>query len=246
MSREILAAGEAFLAGVGCERVWGPMEGCTWFSYRSNLGPSERPAFLKEPTGSPDGWIEAGYTKREDYFSSLQDNQEFLDKNAGKLERAQSLGYRFRTLDPSRLKEDLEACYRISQASFSEALGYASIPFSVFEALYSPLVSQVPRELLILAEDPEQEVVGFCLCYPEIFAPERRQFVIKSLAVDPRVQRASLASAMMTKAHQAAMAMGFVGGGIYALIRADAHSVAISEKAGAVIFRRYALFEKEL
>ena len=27
MSREILEAGEAFLARQGCERVWGPMEG---------------------------------------------------------------------------------------------------------------------------------------------------------------------------------------------------------------------------
>ena len=246
MSREILEAGEAFLARQGCERVWGPMEGCTWFSYRSNLGPSLRPAFFKEPTGSPEGWLAAGYTKREDYFSSLQNNREFLEKNAGKLERAQELGFRFRSLDLSRLTSELESCHRISHACFSEALGYAKIPFSVFEAMYRPLLAQVPQELLILVESPEREVVGFCLCYPEIFSPERREFVIKSLAVDPRVQRASLASAMMTKAHQRAMAMGFEGGGIYALIRADAHSVAISEKAGARIFRRYALYEKTL
>ena len=245
-SPEILAAGEAFLAERGCERVWGPMEGCTWFSYRSNLGPSDRPPFLKEPTGQPDGWLSASYVKREDYFSSLQDNQEFLDKNTGKLEGAQDLGFRFRTLDSSRLKSELEACHRISHACFSGALGYAEIPFSVFEALYGPLLVQVPSDLLVVVESPDGEVVGFCLCYPEICAPELRQFVIKSLAVDPRVQRASLASAMMTKAHQTAMAMGFVGGGIYALIRADAHSVAISEKAGAKIFRRYALYEKSL
>lgn len=246
MSREILQAGEAFLAAQGCERIWGPMEGCTWFSYRANLGPKQRPVFLKEPTADPQGWEQAGYIKREDYFSSLQDNQGFLDKNAGKLERAQELGFRFRSLESARLKSELEACYRLSHACFSEALGYAKIPFSVFEAIYAPLVEKVPEDLLIVAEDPEGEIVGYCLCYPELLAPQRREFVIKSLAVDPRVQRASLASAMMTRAHQAAMAMGFVGGGIYALIRADAHSVAISEKAGAEIFRRYALFEKVL
>ena len=246
MSRGILEAGEAFLAEQGCERMWGPMEGCSWFSYRSNLGPSDRPAFFKEPTGSPDGWLDAGYSQREDYFSSLQDNQEFLEKNGAKLERAQELGFRFRSLNSSRLRSELESCHRISHACFSEALGYATIPFSVFEAMYGPLLAQVPEDLLILVESPDGEVVGFCLCYPEIFAPERREFVIKSLAVDPRVQRASLASAMMTKAHQSAIAMGFEGGGIYALIRADAHSVGISEKAGAKIFRRYALYEKML
>ncbi len=242
----LVEAGEEFLAAQGCQRIWGPMEGCTWFSYRSNVGPSERPPFFKEPTGRPDGWLNAGYEKLEDYFSSLQDNQEFLEKNAGKVERAQELGFRFRSFELSQLRSELEACHRISHACFSGALGYAPIPFSVFEGMYGPLLSQVPKELLILVEDPDGAVVGFCLCYPEIFAPERREFVIKSLAVDPRVQRASLASAMMSKAHQTAIDMGFVGGGIYALIRADAHSVAISEKAGARIFRRYALYEKRL
>ena len=246
MSREILARGEEFLIQQGCEIAWGPMEGCTWFSYRSNMGPLERPPFFKEPTGTPDGWLNAGYRKREDYFSSLQDNRLFLEKSAGKLERARDLGFRFRSLNADRLSADLEACHRLSHACFSEALGYARIPFAVFEGMYAPLVAQVPGELLILVENSDGDVVGYCLCFPEFFAPERKEFVIKSLAVDPQVQRASLATAMMTVAHQTAEGMGFTGGGIYALIRADAHSVGISNKAGADIFRRYALFEKSL
>ena len=90
------------------------------------------------------------------------------------------------------------------------------------------------------------ELGGYCLCFPDILAPELKQFVVKSLAVDPSVQRASLGTALLAEAHERALGMGLTGGAIYALMHSDAHSTALSERAAGQVFRRYGLFEKTL
>ena len=242
----ILRQGEDWLRAQGCQRVWGPMEGCTWFSYRANLGPVETPLFFKEVEASPEPWVSSGYSQVAEYFSSQVDSRQVLERTSDRIQKAESLGWQIRSFDSDSLEEELRQCHRISHSAFQEALGYAPIPEKLFVGLYAPLLGQVPVELLLVASDESGRIGGYCLCFPDISAPESRRFVVKSLAIDPSAQRASLGTALLAAAHQRALAMGLDGGAIYALMHSDTHSIAISEKAGGVVFRRYGLFEKRL
>ena len=75
--------------------------------------------------------------------------------------------------------------------------------------------------------------------------PDLRVFIIKTLAVDPAHRQAGLGSWLVGSAHGVAHDLGWTEGGIHALMWTGSHSRSISQHAGQ-IFRRYALFEKEL
>jgi GNAT superfamily N-acetyltransferase len=169
-----------------------------------------------------------------------------LERSSDRIQKAESLGWTIRSFNSAGLEEELRECHRITHSAFEGALGYTPVPEALFVGLYAPLIAQVPSELLLVAVDENGRVGGYCLCFPDLSSPENRRFVVKSLAIDPSAQRASLGTALLAVAHRRALAMGLSGGSIYALMHADAHSIAISEKAGGVIFRRYGLFEKLL
>ena len=241
-----IAAGENWLQSQGCTRVWGPMEGCSWFTYRACLGPLERPPFLMEPQADGKPWLAAGYKSIASYTSTLQSHGSALERLDKHRRRAAELGFRFRSMSEKTMAQDLVACHRISHGAFSSALGYAPLPQDAFVAMYTPLLKSAPKELVLIAENDSGEIVGFCLGFPEMCAPKRKEMVVKSLAVDPLAQGASLGSALVAEVHARALAMGLDGGGIHALMRADSHSQNITARGGAEVFRRYALFEKIL
>jgi ribosomal protein S18 acetylase RimI-like enzyme len=241
-----IEAGEAWLQSQGCTRIWGPMEGCSWFAYRACLGPSERPPFLMEPQADAGLWLAAGYSAIASYTSTLQSHDSALERLDKHRRRAEGLGFRFRSMSDQTMERDLVACHRISHGAFSSALGYAPLPQDAFVAMYTPLLKSAPKELVLIAENDGGEIVGFCLGFPEMCAPERKEMVVKSLAVDPLAQGASMGSALVAEVHARALAMGLDGGGIHALMRADSYSQNITARGGAEVFRRYALFEKTL
>ena len=243
---ESLAVGERWLKERGCERVVGPMEGCSWFAYRANLGPFERKSFAMEPTAEADPWLLSGYRTLATYTSTLQHHEQALAQLARHHQRATEWGVRFRSIDLSRVEEELERCHALTHASFSSAVGYAPIPSGLFVAMYAPLLKSAPAELLLLAESEDKEILGYCLTFPEPLAPERKEVVVKSLAVHPASQGASVGSALVAEAHQRALSMGFVGGGIHALMRSDSNSQHITARGGAELIRNYALYEKGL
>jgi ribosomal protein S18 acetylase RimI-like enzyme len=228
----------------GCNRVFGPMEGCSWFPYRANAGPFSRPPFVMEPQADPGPWLAAGYTVAARYTSTLQSHESALERLDTHRVRANSLGFRVRSFELDQVERDLVDCHALAHGAFSSALGYAPLSQDSFVGMYKPLLLSAPQELLLIAEDNAGRVVGFCLCFPEPNAPALKQMVVKSLAVDPSVQGASVGSALVAEAHSRALAMGLTGGGIHALMRSDSNSQSITARGGAEVFRHYSLYEK--
>jgi len=222
------------------------MEGCSWFSYRANLGPFDRTPFLMEPQADPGCWLAAGYKLCASYTSTLQSHEGALARLDKHRARATGLGVLIRAIDQGSLSAELSACHGITHEAFSSAVGYAPIPEQAFVGMYAPLLESAPGELLLLAEDSTGKVLGYCLSFPEPQAPERKEIVVKSLAVHPDAQGMSVGSALVAEAHSRALDMGFVGGGIHALMRSDSHSQHITARGGAELIRRYALYQKTL
>jgi GNAT superfamily N-acetyltransferase len=237
---------EAWLKEQGCSHARGPMEGSTFFAYRANLGPMDRAAFLGEPTSSPEPFTRSGYQVVAHYASALADNETQINNGREDGISLAAAGFRLVSIEAvGGFSEALVHFHRITAASFGGAHSYSPVSWELFQALYSPLESRIDPRLVRLALSPEGEVAGYCFSIPDLLNPHLDQFIVKTLAVDPRWRRHRLGSWLVSECHLQASTAGLSAGGIHALMWTGSHSRSISSHGGHV-FRRYALYEKAL
>jgi len=111
--------------------------------------------------------------------------------------------------------------------------------------MYAPIEPMVDPRMVLTAFGPNGKAAGFCFAIPDRLNPDRKEFIVKTLAVDPAHRQAGIGSWLTGLAHSIAHDLGWTAGGIHALMWSDSHSQDISKHAGHV-FRRYALYEKAL
>jgi GNAT superfamily N-acetyltransferase len=241
-----IAAAENWLRDQGCTAAQGPMGPTTWHPYRANLGPHERPLFLGEPGFSPKVWTDAGYREISRYASALADNMCQIESSAAVACERVTEGWELWTLDQHPSFEAALACFwRITVAAFGQAHSYTPLPLNAFAHMYAPVENLVDPELVLTAISPEGEPAGYCFCIPDLLNPERKEFVVKTLAVHPKWRRKGLGAWLVGNAHSRAHVAGWTGGGIHAMMWTDSHSRKISAHGGRVI-RQYALYQKAL
>lgn len=242
--REITAA-ERWLEQLGCPVVYGPLGASTWYPYRATLGPRTRPLFLGESDFDSEPWLESGYKPIARYCSNLADNLLQIDATQARREKAIKDGWKIKNLADLDLRFALERCHAISEQAFEQAFCYRPISLSAFVALYEPLILQLDPRLMLFAESPTGIIAGFCLAYPDVQNPSLRQFVLKSLAIEPPFGGFGIGSVLVGEAHRIAHQQGYVHGGIHAFMWERSHSQKISGRVGQLI-REYALYHKVL
>jgi hypothetical protein len=243
---EEIAAAEAWLKGQGCTHARGPMGRTTWSAYRAVVETDGRAPFLGEPTFSPDVWISRGYTPCAHYASAVADNIEQADAVVERSNTLASAGWEARGLDAHATFDNALQCFhRISSAAFTKAYSYTPISLDQFRSMYGPIEGMLDPRMVLTAFNPNNEPLGFCFTIPDRLNPQSKQFIIKTLAVDPTCHQLGIGSWLTGVAHDRAHQLGWTHGGIHALMWTGSHSRTIS-KTAATIFRRYALFEKTL
>ncbi len=211
---------------------------------------------ISAPRGDPAGadaaiaadpapWLARGYEVAGEYASSLHRSADFVEETAPHRARAAEAGLTLRRMDLDRFDDELGIIYRLSMTAFTRAFAYTPLPEPAFRALYAPLKPHIDPRMVLIAEDRHGAPAGFCFNLPEPLAPQLRQFVIKSLAVDSAWRQLGLGSWLVAESHLTALDQGLDGGGIHALMWSGSHSRTISAHAGG-IFRRYALFRRDL
>jgi len=243
---EHIRQAEAWLIGQGCHAAQGPMDGSTWMSYRANLGPQDRPPFLAEPTADPTPWTASGYTIIAKYASALADNLEQAESAEKRSCRLVTAGWDLVNLtDMGGFQAVLPLFWRLSNASFAHAFAFSPIQYAQFQALYAPLESIIDPHMVTVAKSPDGEPAGFCFTIPDLLNPDRKEFIVKTICVDPKYRKEGIGSWMVGAAHSVAHARGWTAGGIHALMWSGSHSRSISQHSG-VLLREYALFHKTL
>ena len=242
---QMIARAEDWLRLHGCPLAYGPIGASTWTPYRATLGPFDRPLFFGESNFDPKPWIKSGYETIATYTSNLADNQ--LQMKVSSVHRSVLIKRGWSLLSLAKLDTDqaLRRCYEISQQSFVNAFCYRAIPQSTFLALYQPFIQKIDPRLVLFAQSPEGIIAGFCLAYPDVQNPELRQFILKSLAVEPEYAGQGIGSWLVGEAHRNAESLGYTNGGVHAFMWTGSHSTKISAHAGCLI-RRYALYQKKL
>jgi len=242
---EELLAAENWLQSLGCPIVYGPLGPSTWYAYRATLGPFERPLFFGESNFNPQPWEHLGYTIAASYTSSLASNAEQIKASQKRSQELINLGWKLRNLSDIDVDQALQYCHDIAEKAFSKAFCYRKIALPEFVGIYKPLVQKLDPRLILFAQAPDNKLAGFCLSYPDVLNSHLRQFVLKSLAVDPAYGGQGVGACLVAEAHRKADEMGMNNGGIHALMWEGSYSRNISAYAGTVI-RRYALYQKRL
>ncbi|MFT6864373.1 MAG: GNAT superfamily N-acetyltransferase [Akkermansiaceae bacterium] len=239
-SQNEITAAEEYLSDQGCTLAITPMEGNTWRTHRAVVESDGSPPFLLEPTTPPETknlLRDSGYHILARYSSSLIDLTEtppYISRIKTRLAQI-----KIRPLDLTKLADELRAIYQLSTRTFIENFLYTAISESEFLTQYLAFESHLIPNCAFLAEQDGQ-LVGFVFGYPD-----QTRFIVKTLAVLPERRFAGLGTLLVERIQQQACKVG-VPQAIHALQREDNQSLRISHRFNARVFRRYALFAKEL
>jgi GNAT superfamily N-acetyltransferase len=231
---ELFREAVAWLRQAGAGPIVGPMDGDTWHRYRLNVGPFNDPPFLMEPYNPPYYerlWTESGFAPLERYFSKRVEPAAVVAHLEDRRRQALAAGYRLRPLDPRRFRQELRTIYELSRRIFAGNFLYTEIPEEDFYHLYSGARSLIDPDLVLFAQSPAGEDVGFLFAYPDRFRAvaamrgergllARLRFLrhrkevdavdFKTLGVLPEHRRAGVAAALFHEGHRLAMEKGYL------------------------------------
>ncbi len=263
---QVLSEAIHWLREHGVRRIVGPMDGDTWHRYRFNVGPFDRPPFLMEPYNKPyygELWQNVGFRPLERYYSKVVDDVEAVAATLTKIhQRVLDHGYRLRPIDITRFEAEMEVIYQLSIKIFADNFMYEEISLDEFLALYRPARSLIDPRLVLIAESPDGEPVGFMFSLVDYhravaamrgstgllaklrFLLNRRHadaVNMKSIGILRGHRRSGLAGALMYHSYRTALEMGFRKANL-CLIRDGNPSGELDGGLG-VISRRYLLYE---
>jgi GNAT superfamily N-acetyltransferase len=247
---EILRRACHALTQAGCDVAVGPMDGSTWRPYRFVIDRGKVPTFFLEPD-HPDDWprqfVCAGFAPLATYVSAIAGDLTAHETEAS-LDEADlaASGTSIRCLDLLALDRELRRIRSLCLDSFRDNFLYAPIGDEEFRQQQHSLLPFVRPDLVLLAERAG-ELVGFVLAVPDLPSASGElsdTIVIKTVAVAPAMRRRRLGHLLVSRVQQRAAAQGFRRA-VHALMHEDNASVRISRHYAGV-FRRYALFAREL
>lgn len=251
LASELLAAATGFLKQYGCKIAIGPVDGNTWRRYRLVCGTTGVKGFLMEPESPmeyPGHFIDSGFESIATYSSAIMEvKPNFLDegrratKTLGNLEQVS-----IRSIDMNRFERELISIYGIACDAFADAFLYSEISELEFITRYRQLEGIVNPDLVLIAEYGNQPV-GFMLAVPD---PANSNSAVKTVIAktigrikDNRLN--GLGRLLMAECHVRAYKLGF-SNMIHALYKDDNSSSNYSTIHDAHVFRRYAVYGKEL
>ena len=237
----ILQEAIKLLANNNCKEILAPMNGNTWREYRYAVLGADKPRFLMEPPlvlGREKFLINAGFSLSDSYYSydeSLENAQENPPDIPG--------GITLRSLDITRLEQELEGIYGLAITAFSQNPYYSPVSREVFVRQYLAYEKMLLPDLILIAED-NGRTVGFLFCIPDFLQGERPDTILlKTIAVLPEYRSCGLGGCMMETAKHRAAQIGFARC-IYALVYEKNASRKFCR--GAELLREYSLFRRTL
>jgi GNAT superfamily N-acetyltransferase len=242
------------LTAKGCTYALGPMDGNTWRSYRAILEEAphadNQPPFLFEsayPSEAAAQFLRNDFSITARYFSAVNEELTTTDPRFDAIAaRMSRLGVSWRPLDLSRLEAELLDIHAISHAAFRDHAYFVALAEDQFLAEFAPIALQAPCELTWIARHSGRPI-GFVFACPDLFLAPRQPIdavIIKTLGVVPEPEFAGLGRLLLSAIQQHARRLGYTRA-IHALVRDLPHLRRISARF-ATLFRRYALFGKQL
>ncbi len=258
IAKELLDAASAWLEAQGCKDLYGPIDWCTWFSYRFMLpqDPARTHGRLCwwEPVNPPEfvaHWESAGFEVAEHYSSKPSEHgagssvavTAELMKPA--YDNAIAEGFVFRAFKlGEELLEEAPDLYAVNMEGFSGNFLFEPIPFEVYRATLTGLVGKIDLGMSYWVLAPDGKPAGYIYSFQDA-----DYYVGKSLVVLPEYRSKALmpATGHLTLSECAKRGIATV---ISALMRQGNRSERLMRSADAHAEsnwrHEYVLFGKEL
>lgn len=232
---------------LGASRVWGPMNGSTWHSYRFPATAQPRPFLLEPylPTYFMEQWTHYGFEKAQLYESrqALIDPAMVAPK-AAILADLQAQGLEIRAYRPDPDQQDLRQLAQLSFLAFKDNFLYSPQSEQAFVEQMAPLEPLLDPGLLLLAFDGPN-LVGFIFGLPDRLDPKNETMIIKTLARAPGPAYEGLGRRLFHYLIHLSFEKGYRKM-IHALMKSDNVSTRISAEKEGSLYRHYWLLKMHL
>ena len=235
---------QAHFAGQGIKSMIGPMNGSTWAAYRVAL--PEGTPFILDVENRPYYarlFEENGFETIASYHSS---RAELSERAFPRLERMtpvfRARGVTISHFDPDRAETILREIHELSLESFKHNFLYTPAPVELFLQKYKPMLAKVPPQCILLARDQSGRLIGYLFAIPNILCHDRRELVIKTLAVRPEPVARGLGAFLVELCSRRAYESGVRT--VYHALMHDANQSANIGRDGMTVCRRYRLYRR--
>lgn len=236
----------AFAKQSGVQYLIGPMNGSTWDSYRFSTH-HQHPNFLSEPYHPlyyNEHFLHSGFEIIAHYSSSLDTELPF--DQAPLVQREQELireGVCFRMINLEAFDEELERIHAFNTTAFKNNFLYTPISKEAFLLKYNETKKIIDPQYVILAEDAQQNLIGYFFCFQDLFNTSEKSLIVKTIARHPDKRWRGLGHVIGNRIYRAAVADGYTSA-IHAFMYQEGTSNGISTNFSGRIYKNYALYGK--
>ncbi|MCA0447886.1 MAG: GNAT family N-acetyltransferase [Bacteroidetes bacterium] len=179
----------------GFHSVTGPMNGTTWDQYRLIKPPVNPPFFLDllHPPFYHSLWQNSGWIPIETYISTEGETQVIAGHLGNSSDRFYNQEIEFAGFDMDRFETELKSIFDLCLISFSGNKFYSPISFDEFLGKYQKIRGIINSDYVVVAKH-KGETVGFIFCIPDLFSPQKKRLIIKTLAINPLPEYKGLGS----------------------------------------------------
>lgn len=232
----------------GAEYIIGPMNGSTWNTYRLGTTSGQANFFLEPfyPAYYPKLFLAAGFQPIAHYVSHLDESKELREDRLPKLEaRFAKQGITFRNIGLDSYEAELEKLHTFCMRSFRNNFLFTSISQKAFKEKYGSVKPYIDPQYVIIAEDAQQNILGFIFCLENRYDTEKKGMIIKTIAKDPSIRYGGLGSLLGNKLKQRVLENGY-NYMIHAFMIQSNASRTLSEHFSGKAWKEYELYGKQI
>lgn len=230
----------------GAELLIGPMNGSSWDDYRLPIESAPPPFFLEPhyPNYYPLLLQEAGLKPIARYVSNMDTSSHTAEeRNKKALNLLQKSGITFRNIILENYSAELEQLHAFCMRAFKNNFLFTPISLSEFSDKYEKIKPWIDPQYVIIAENKNNDMLGFIFCVPNFSDKSRKGLIIKTLARDNSVRYGGLGQVLGNRLKKAALQNGYQYI-IHALMIESNASKNLSNYFSGELLREYYLYSK--
>lgn len=245
---ELFQAIETDAKPTGIHQLIGPMNGSTWQEHRFIVDQFGAP-FLSEmnhPKYYSEIWKQHGFAPFQTYYSYKDTEISANDERISKLEdHFSKLNLQFRTIDLTNFEMELERIYELCVLAFRNNVLYSEISKEQFVASYLPFQAWLKEDYIWIAENEQQECLGFLFAFENKLNPLGKELIVKTIAKHPSFRYNGLGTLLGNQFMKKAIE-NKVESIIHAFMHESNTSKNLSQRFNGECIRTYELLSKKL
>lgn len=226
------------------EFMIGPMNGSTWDNYRFSIHHNHSNFLLEpyHPLYYNEQFKANGFKVISSYTSTIShtlqsDMKEVLKQG----EEFSKRGVTIRTINMGQYENELKKLYPFIGNAFQTNFLYTPISWSAFKAKYLEATKIIDPEYVLIAEDKDQKIIGFVFCYDDLFHPENKSLIAKTIARNPSKQWTGLGHVLLNRVSTVMKKKGYKSL-VNAFLKEDGTSTLLSQHFGTNPYKNYVLY----